>query len=118
MKKAVADIWVKALRSGEYKQGTKRLRGVRGDTREQFCCLGVLCNLHAQAHPEYAKKQKYKGTYGNGTELPPKVVLEWAGLGSEIGYIDELDESLAELNDTGASFSEIADIIQKNWRKL
>lgn len=32
--------WVKALRSGEFKQGKRRLRD--GDA---FCCLGVACDL-------------------------------------------------------------------------
>ena len=37
--------WVAALRSGEYKQAKGQLR-----IGNSFCCLGVLCNLHAQAH--------------------------------------------------------------------
>lgn len=32
--------WVKALRSGEYKQGIGKLR-----ERDEFCCLGVLCQV-------------------------------------------------------------------------
>ena len=33
--------WVEALRSGEYKQGTGRLRS--GD---EYCCLGVACDVY------------------------------------------------------------------------
>jgi len=36
----VAQKWVKALRSGKYKQGRNRLR-----KKDRFCCLGVLCEL-------------------------------------------------------------------------
>lgn len=32
--------WIKALRSGRYKQGVKRLRG-----DDKFCCLGVACDI-------------------------------------------------------------------------
>ena len=41
MRKDVADMWVSALRSGEYAQTTQFLRKGGG-----FCCLGVLCDLH------------------------------------------------------------------------
>ena len=38
--------WIEALRSGEYKQGTGRLRGYSlNDNTEVFCCLGVLCEI-------------------------------------------------------------------------
>lgn len=33
--------WVAALRSGEYKQG----RGQLQDTKNRYCCLGVLCRV-------------------------------------------------------------------------
>jgi|688.fasta_scaffold08051_1 hypothetical protein len=33
--------WLEALRSGWYKQGQGRLR----DENNQFCCLGVLCDV-------------------------------------------------------------------------
>lgn len=36
----IVELWIKALRSGEYKPGKLRLR--RENT---FCCLGVLCDL-------------------------------------------------------------------------
>jgi len=39
MRKEIAD-WVAALRSGEYKQGRQML-----NCDNQFCCLGVLCEV-------------------------------------------------------------------------
>lgn len=36
--------WVKNLNSGKYKQGTHLLR----DKRDNFCCLGVLCDIAIQ----------------------------------------------------------------------
>jgi hypothetical protein len=41
MDKELKTKWVSALRSGEYKQGMDTLR----DKDDNFCCLGVLCDL-------------------------------------------------------------------------
>ena len=40
MKEDIAKKWVKALRSGKYKQCQKRLYDGEG-----YCCLGVLCKI-------------------------------------------------------------------------
>lgn len=114
----VKEKWVAALRSGEYKQGTQALR--RGD---KYCCLGVLCDLHAQElMVEWTEEDS--GTYrylGNGM-VPPVEVIEWAGLGDELPSVyipdpdgDELvDEyDLASVNDeSGYTFRQIADLIE------
>jgi len=120
MKKKIAEKWVKALRSGDYKQGKDRLR----DEQNNFCCLGVLCNLHAQEHPYLAKLEKYPSSYLSETvELPVKV-QEWAGMDDSLGcfsypvpgYEDEY--SLAELNDAGMEFKKLAKYIEKNYKYL
>lgn len=89
--------WIAALRSGDYKQGRHVLR--RGS---QFCCLGVLCNLHAQAHPEIAAKQTDPGMYMGKSQMPPNEVLEWAGL----SLYDA--RQLASKNDFGQTFDSIS----------
>lgn len=113
MKKAIADMWVKALRSGEYKQTMYTLR-----EGNKFCCLGVLCNLHAQTHPEFAAKQEDFSEYGGMEDVPPEIVLNWAGLKSDVGSYSPNELPLAHMNDNGDSFFEIADTIEKNWRNL
>lgn len=113
MKKVIADKWVKALRSKQYKQGHGALRD--GD---QFCCLGVLCNLHAEAKPKFAVNETDPASYGGEEAFPPTIVQNWAGLKNECGEFQVGDDSLADLNDHGVTFQEIADIIEKNWRKL
>ena len=40
--------WVKALRSGEYKQAIDELRNFNG-----FCCLGVLLDISGHGHWGY-----------------------------------------------------------------
>lgn len=40
MNKKIKKLWLKALRSGEYKQGKLALR-----IKNKYCCLGVLCDI-------------------------------------------------------------------------
>lgn len=121
MKRSIARKWAKALESGEYKQCTGQLR--KG---KSFCCLGVLCNLHAEAHPELAKTQKNKKEYfGNGETLPEEV-MDWANIRCEEGALDKgvqvngrYYEELTGLNDTAKlTFPEIAKVIRKHWKEL
>jgi hypothetical protein len=108
MDKTIAKEWVKALHSGNYKQGKGRLRSLDNT----FCCLGVLCNIHAMQHPKFAKKQTDADIYEGMSSFPPAIVSDWA----EIKYIKY--KSLAYMNDVGSSFAEIANYIEKNWRNL
>lgn len=111
MKKKIKALWVAALRSGEYKQGTGQLR----DESNNFCCLGVLCNLHAQAHPRLAAKQLYSGSYMGNEEFLPLAVQKWAGFKDEAGPELRLKgdfQHLAGMNDSGASFKVIAGVIE------
>lgn len=129
MKKDVADKWTDALRSGAYQQGTGQLRKWGLDERckeSAFCCLGVLCDVYAQEHANdtdsfgaasLAKwSEEFNDTFmGEEYHLPP-VVREWAGMKSDNGKI--FGDNLVDLNDSGASFVEIADVIAKNVEVL
>lgn len=119
MKKRIKNKWVKALRSGKYQQTTGALR--EGDS---FCCLGVLCNIHAQEHPEIAAKQKSKGLYLGAFGLLPQEVVKWAGLEDKATDKDDnadisvvyrgKETSLSALNDgENLSFKKIARIIDR-----
>ena len=114
MKKVIADKWVKALRSKKYKQGEGQLR----TGKNEFCCLGVLCNLHAQEHPKFAATQTDAGLYDDQNSFPSKLVQKWAGLKNSCGDFNSPDGSLVDMNDGGNNFLEIAEVIEKNWRKL
>lgn len=110
MNPEVKDRWVAELRSGEYKQGKKRLR-----TGDAFCCLGVLCNLHAQAHPKIAAKQRTPDLYLDEGGVLPFTVVRWAGLPDQWGGEIEVAGRSAAFpahNDGGCSFAEIADAIE------
>jgi hypothetical protein len=127
MNPKVKAMWIKALRSGEYKQGKGQLRSVENN----FCCLGVLCNIHAQTYPTYAKTQKSVSVYDGAVNIPSDNVLYWAGLGEyEKGdfyqksiVIDKTGDSIVghlwKRNDGTSyrkhTFSEIADFIEEHF---
>lgn len=119
MNEQIKEQWTVALRSGEYKQGMLILR--EGDT---FCCLGVLCDLHAKAGlGEWRMTDgRYKylaaGDYGDDAAVAtlPVEVMDWAGIDLHLRSTVRLptsSDSLVALNDNGHSFKQIADIIEK-----
>lgn len=122
MKKKIMEKWVAALESGEYKQTKGQLRKkLEKKSAYGFCCLGVLCNLHAQAHPKIAAKETDPESYLGGDAFPPIEVLEWAGLQTENGQINHKDwqsNSLTVLNDDGKTFKTIAKTIRENYKTL
>ena len=80
----VRDAWADALESGRYKQG----RGLLRSLKDEYCCLGVLCELAVESGviPPAIEAPHHDGSeqsaaYFSGTaiDLPPEV-LEWAGL--------------------------------------
>ena len=116
MNKEIKAKWVAALRSGDYKQTKGQLRNVNN----QFCCLGVLCNLHAQAHPEIAAKQTDANWYMDEEAILPDEVMAWSEVNTRNGLfaggtgLNGLG-TLASLNDAGTSFADIAKIIEKHF---
>lgn len=118
MKIEIADKWVKALRSGEYKQAVGRLR-----TNEGFCCLGVLCDLHAKETRTKWDKLGYFSNhfyFGESKKLPYKVI-KWAGINPDpkvaLKFIPRT--SLIYMNDgMSATFDQIADYIEGFWEEM
>lgn len=106
--------WCTELRSGKYQQTTTHLSDNKG-----FCCLGVLCDLHARKHNaqwEQANRNRY--SYLNRTHTPPCEVLRWAGLPISDPHVKIPSTNgfnhLTDINDSGMSFSDIADVIEKH----
>lgn len=147
MKAEVADKWTEALRSGEYQQASGQLRvcGAEWETKptdSAFCCLGVLCDLYAREHAIAGWGQGLKRCHISHGELflneefhLPREVREWAGMRSDNGalgtattviHVDRAGHACAEtwgdnlvdLNDGGASFAEIADVIAQRKEEL
>jgi hypothetical protein len=82
MKPDVKQAWLTALRSGDYQQGQGYLR--QGD---QYCCLGVLCDLYGQAvGPEWEDSGEVYSMLDRDIVLPPEV-QEWAGIPANLTHL-------------------------------
>lgn len=111
----IKQLWLDALRSGEYEQGAGRLHSEGG-----FCCLGVLCDLYAKENgaswtqPTSDEPNDY-GMNGEYVYLP-KDIAQWANI-NQFGVIVRGDHNhidLADMNDKGQTFVEIAEAIDEN----
>lgn len=134
MKKNVMKKWVKALRSGKYKQGRSFLKQFNSKKQPRHCCLGVLCELYNEEMKKNHKKSLIVDTTGDSFGIArtvcffgandsglPKVVKDWSGMRGSFGFFrtDTNDEeSLSNLNDTGKTFKTISKIIEKEWENL
>lgn len=94
--------WVAALRSGKYRQGWRFLH-----FRDAFCCLGVLCDLAAKEGVCEVNNPNGITSYDGVCVILPDSVCGWA----ELPHTNPF--GLAEMNDKGKSFSEIADYIEE-----
>lgn len=114
MNQEIKQKWLNALRSDEYQQTAERLHDKNG-----FCCLGVLCDLYGKEHSieweeidpgQYTHKifrnMYYSFLYKTGTL--PLQVREWAELFQDTLVVNRL----AEMNDNGYTFEQIADVIE------
>lgn len=114
MKPEIKKLWVEALRSGDYAKGQYQLRSNQG---KNFCCLGVLCNLHAQAHPEIAAQQMVPYRYLGETTFLPEEVSQWAGLEEDNPEVTagNFKYSLSYVNDSlSYNFPDIATFIENS----
>lgn len=148
MKKEIAKKWIRALRSGRYRQGKHVLKAKSRNGVVQHCCLGVLCELY-QNDRKRKKKQRLDvdadWSSGGAYDLPdstviaafdsdavtlPERVRTWAGISEADGtfrddtlvFYTGKDKTpckgLAALNDNGWSFKRIADVIVKHVSKI
>lgn len=115
MNKAVKAKWVKALRSGKYKQARRRLLN---EKTGGMCCLGVLCDIY---------RNERGGQWGKGgtfiassrdkeSHVLPRSVSKWACLDINATFLEfkgRGDCSLTEANDDRRlRFTTIADAIE------
>ena len=125
MNSKIKEVWVNALRSGKYEQGSEKLRSVTG-----YCCLGVLCDIYAQEHntqwefrgdEEINPQSQDYWYFDEHSEFLPESVMNWAELKTHNPTVrvhcDDEDTSyytdeIANVNDFGYDFSQIANIIE------
>lgn len=136
MKSTIRNLWLDMLVSGQYDQTQSVLHGHDGG----FCCLGVLCDIHANVSPRRLpwftndEGKEYDGTTG----MPSTNISRWAF--PELKELDQADyqydekigktvlkfpdtpsgraemfmNKLAEMNDQGKTFAQIAKVIEAN----
>lgn len=134
MNEDVKQEWLSALRSEDYTQGIGELK----TANNEFCCLGVLCDLAVKAevaHWENTKAygwvlvpsgktvEEAKKENNLGTAVLPGFVMDWAGIDAvnpKVRYVFNEDIGrenvpLSTLNDSrAATFEQIADAIERD----
>lgn len=122
LKPEIKNMWVEALRSGKYRQGNGALR----NEHNEFCCLGVLCDLVApdkwtESDIKGINNEKLYASYDDEGLLPRRIVEQIAVSGSiqrnfTVNLCGGPDKGvvLSELNDNGYTFNQLADIIEKH----
>lgn len=120
MDPAIKARWVARLRSGKYVQGEHRLKQRKNHEKSKYCCLGVLAEMAVEDGVIDPPVKTVDGAYrfDGDTHVLGEKIRDWAGLEESNPTIRDVHatgsrDSLAELNDNGKSFSEIADIIEQ-----
>ena len=128
MKKKVMEKWVKALRSGRYKQGRHALKYKTKAGVVRHCCLGVLCDLYQKEHKVKLRTDLNPGKdelksckvflFDDNEAGLPDQVMKWSGISSDDGVLYMDTQTLASMNDYGSDFNKIADIIEEEYKEL
>jgi hypothetical protein len=133
--------WVSALRSGNYVQGTQYLRNISGDVDPEtggivrldssFCCLGVLLDIDSPGGwwdgsddiVHEVEEDSDDPTQGAYYDLHPNMnhhldnqegSLIDEDYAHELGLTQPAQGILSSLNDRGATFEQIALVIESN----
>lgn len=115
----VATAWLRALRSGDFKQTAGTLAEIKKETGEivGLCCMGVLCELAVKAKVISSPQVNETDlSYDGESAVLPDSVREWAGLKTATGVFG--NENLTNSNDNGKSFKQIARIIEQKAKEL
>lgn len=98
---SLIDVWINALRSDKYTQGRQKLRNGNA-----FCCLGVLCDIISPEGWFYGKHGRvdFHGVRLFESNYPHHLFSK--------GIPDCFDK-LANMNDSGRNFREIANVIEE-----
>lgn len=110
MKKQLKTKWVKALRSGLYRQTAGVLANEEGTA---FCCLGVLADIQGCLWKDKANSDGdlLPINPSSGRIVGDGLISHRAFSG---GLSQDVQNELSQLNDDGKPFARIADWIEKN----
>lgn len=109
-KKRRRALWAKALESSKYAQGIGQLK----DENDQYCCLGVACDVYRKATGKgrwTRKSNRY--SFGESLAYLPLEVVKWFGLDDEDPTLRGNREIATVVNDVHRnSFNEIAKMVR------
>ena len=120
MDKRVKKLWIKALKSGEFKQGVGFL-----EKDGKYCALGILSLLALLEGICTYKEERGVGRFDNKRFNLSFNVMKWAGIAQDDERFLDPEEhkvlltvrntktSILELNDSGKSLKEIAMFVEK-----
>jgi hypothetical protein len=113
MKKKYKDAWIKALRSGRYKQCREQLRDGEG-----YCCLGVLARINGSSKKDLESQASDLDDGVCITDLNLSIILHGQLSDSflkKVGIKTTEQSRLIKLNDDlSYDFIGIADYIEDN----
>lgn len=134
MNPEVKAIWLEALNSGRFQKGKGWLRLAFRDREDEYCCLGVLCELAVEAkvipppnaaewrlgvevyvHAYYQNQKDHVSSW-RSTKMLPAAVTGWAGLASSDGEFlqeDSFKDSLVRINDRSDTFAPVIAAIEE-----
>lgn len=142
MKTVIKNKWIDALLSDDYEQTTGQLGRYADSGPDKYCCLGVLCDIMLDDDAAPVRLDERNGPWrdikfneGQGSVLPYELAA-YLGVEAAPTYTMEFDPErefisewgffaapfddrgtfleleLADLNDSGFSFAQIADVIR------
>lgn len=127
----IQERWLQALESGNYRQGTGYLKkwdrcNGSGEKESSYCCLGVACEIFQEETntKQEASDSGIEFLFNDMRSMMPASVMEYLGLRTAFGNLEEkrncvnYNDSLAEMNDKGVQFKEIAAYIRANPEKV
>ena len=105
-------LWIDTLKTTDKKQGRVYLHHAKADT---WCCLGIACDLFVpQSERKLDEETGAEEFDGKDVRLPSKV-QDLLGLHSMFGDSVQGDlRAISAYNDSGMSFREIADLLERN----
>ena len=110
MNPQIKQKWLSALRSGDYQKTQCYLR-----TDDGFCCIGVLCDLYGKENNVEWNlvNNGHNYEFQDRESYLPSSVKKWADLEYCNPHVNDGESTLVSLNDTGCTFEQIADVIEK-----
>jgi hypothetical protein len=114
----VKQKWVKALKSGKYKQGHGTLKEIDANRHAKYCCLGVLADTQGVKWEKHLDGDDARVPYLNDHRISRDDASTGFLANGMFGLSNAVQEKLANMNDGAAglkkyTFKEIVKYIEQ-----